>query len=47
MIYDNDIKSVKSDGTVGGPKPQLQEVMGIGLAYGFNNRPKPPAKPAQ
>ena len=48
MIYDNDIKSVKSDGTVGGPKPQIQEVMGIGLAYGFNNKPKPkPAAPAQ
>jgi len=46
MIYDNDIKSVKSDGTVGGPKPQIQEVMGIGLAYGFNNRKRPAAKPA-
>jgi hypothetical protein len=38
MIYDNDIKSIKSDGTQGGPKVQLQEVMGIGLAYAFNNR---------
>lgn len=38
LIYDNDIKSVKSDGTQGGPKVQLQEVMGIGLAYAFNNR---------
>jgi len=33
MIYDNDIKSVKNDGTPGGPKPQIQELMGIGLAY--------------
>jgi len=37
MIYDNDIKSVKSDGTAGGPKPQIKEVMGIGLAYKFDN----------
>ncbi len=35
MIYDNDIKSVNSDGTSGGPKPQIQELMGIGLAYKF------------
>jgi hypothetical protein len=47
MIYDNDIKSVNDDGTQGGPKLQLQEVMGIGLAYTFNNRKKPkPATPA-
>jgi hypothetical protein len=47
MIYDNDIKSVKEDGTAGGPKPQIQEVLGIGLSYGFNNRKKPAApKPA-
>ncbi|HVM88848.1 MAG TPA: DUF3078 domain-containing protein [Puia sp.] len=32
MIYDNDIKSVNSDGTSGGPKPQLQELFGLGLA---------------
>ncbi|MDO6433824.1 DUF3078 domain-containing protein [Flavitalea sp. BT771] len=38
LIYDNDIKSVNKDGTQGGPKVQLQEVMGIGLAYAFNNR---------
>jgi hypothetical protein len=38
MIYDNDIKSVKSDGTFDGPKVQLQEVMGIGFSYAFNNR---------
>jgi len=44
LIYDNDIKSIKEDGTQGGPKVQLQEVMGIGLAYAFNNRKA--AKPA-
>ncbi|HEX3934329.1 MAG TPA: hypothetical protein VHW43_06590, partial [Puia sp.] len=38
MIYDNDIKSVKNDGTAGGPALQLSEVMGIGLAYKFDNR---------
>ncbi|MBS1916178.1 MAG: DUF3078 domain-containing protein [Bacteroidetes bacterium] len=35
MIYDNDIKTVKDDGTPGGPKPQIQELIGIGLAYKF------------
>ena len=35
VIYDDDIKSVKDDGTVGGPKPQIQEVLGIGLALKF------------
>ena len=33
LIYDNDIKSVNSDGTPGGPKPQIQELFGIGLAF--------------
>jgi Protein of unknown function (DUF3078) len=46
VIYDNDIKSVRTDGTAGGPKPQIQEVMGIGLAYKFDNRPKVRPKPA-
>src|SRR5258708_32599317 len=48
MIYDNDIKSTKSDGTAGGPKVQIQEVMGIGLAYKFDNKKRlpPPPKPA-
>lgn len=45
MIYDNDIKSVKGDGTPGGPKPQIKEVMGIGLAYKFNNIKREPTKP--
>ena len=35
VIYDNDIKSVKNDGTPSGPKPQIQELMGIGMAYKF------------
>lgn len=38
IIYDNDIKSVKSNGTSGGPALQLSEVMGIGLAYKFDNK---------
>lgn len=46
MIYDNDIKSIKSDGTQGGPKVQLQEVMGIGLSYAFNNRKTTKPAPA-
>jgi hypothetical protein len=35
LIYDNDIKSVNSDGTSGGPKTQIQEIFGLGLAYKF------------
>ena len=35
MIYDNDIKTVKSDGSIGGPTLQLKELMGIGLAVKF------------
>jgi hypothetical protein len=31
LIYDNDVSTIKSDGTVGGAKPQLQELLGIGL----------------
>lgn len=38
LIYDNDVKSVKSDGSVGGPALQLQEIIGIGLAYQFRNK---------
>jgi hypothetical protein len=38
MIYDNDIKSVKSNGTAGGPALQLSEVMGIGMSYKFDNK---------
>ncbi|WP_431213228.1 DUF3078 domain-containing protein [Puia sp. P3] len=47
LIYDNDIKSVHSDGSVGGPALQLQEIMGIGLAYQFDNKKRLPPKPAQ
>ncbi|PWT76452.1 MAG: hypothetical protein C5B59_06415 [Bacteroidetes bacterium] len=35
LIYDNDIKTVKSDGTSGGAALQLQEVLGIGLSLKF------------
>lgn len=35
MIYDNDIKTIKSDGTPGGPTIQLKELMGIGLSCKF------------
>lgn len=49
LIYDDNIKSVKSDGTAGGPALQLQEVLGIGLAYKFakktREQPKPPPAP--
>ncbi len=37
MIYDDDVKSVDKDGNERGPKPQLKELMGIGLAYRFKN----------
>lgn len=40
MIYDNDVKSVKTNGTSGGPALQLKEVLGIGLAYELNNKKK-------
>lgn len=35
MIYDNDIKTVKGDGSIGGASLQLKELMGIGLAVKF------------
>jgi len=35
MIYDNDVKTVKSDGTAGGAAMQLKEIFGIGLAVKF------------
>ncbi|PVD53438.1 hypothetical protein DC498_05720 [Terrimonas sp.] len=38
IIYDDDVKTVDKDGvTPRGPKPQLKEMMGIGLAYRFKN----------
>lgn len=48
LIYDDNIKSVKSNGTAGGPALQLQEVLGIGVAYKFakkTRKPTPPAAP--
>ncbi|MEJ0083547.1 MAG: hypothetical protein WDM78_21940 [Puia sp.] len=31
LIYDNDVSTINPDGTTGGAKPQLQELLGIGL----------------
>ncbi len=47
LIYDDAIKSVKSDGTAGGAALQLQEVLGVGLAYKFAKKTRTPPKPAQ
>ncbi len=33
MIYDNDVKTVKSDGTAGGAAAQIQELLGIGVSF--------------
>jgi hypothetical protein len=33
LIYDNDVSTVKSDGTIAGPSPQIQELLGIGLLF--------------
>lgn len=35
LIYDNDVPSVKSDGTAGGAKPQIKELVGVGFVYKF------------
>jgi hypothetical protein len=32
LIYDNDVSTVKTDGSTGGPSPQIQELLGIGLS---------------
>src|SRR5579859_827603 len=45
LIYDDRIKSVKSDGTPGGPALQLQEVIGIGVAYKFAKKARKPTPP--
>jgi len=45
LIYDDRIKSVKADGSYGGPALQLQEVMGIGLAYKFAKKVRKPIPP--
>lgn len=42
LIYDDRIKSVKSDGSPGGPALQLQEVIGVGLAYKFAKKARKP-----
>jgi Protein of unknown function (DUF3078) len=47
LIYDDAIKSVKADGTAGGAALQLQEVLGVGLAYKFAKKTRTPPKPAQ
>jgi hypothetical protein len=33
LIYDNDVKTVKPDGTPGGPAAQIQELLGIGVSF--------------
>lgn len=35
LKYDDDVKNVKKDGTIEGPKVQFKEVLGIGVAYNF------------
>jgi hypothetical protein len=45
LIYDDRIKSVKPDGSSGGPALQLQEVLGIGFAYKFAKKKREPPKP--
>jgi hypothetical protein len=45
MIYDDRIKSVKADGSYGGPALQLQETMGIGFAYKFAKKVRKPVPP--
>jgi Protein of unknown function (DUF3078). len=35
LKYDDDVKSVKEDGTFGGPKIQFKEILGVGLTYNF------------
>lgn len=35
MIYDNDVPTVRKDGTAGGPKPQIKELMGVGFVVKF------------
>jgi Protein of unknown function (DUF3078) len=45
LIYDDRIKSVKPDGSSGGPALQLQEILGIGLAYKFAKKARKPMLP--
>jgi hypothetical protein len=50
LIYDDRIHSVNADGTFGGPRVQLQEVLGVGVAYKFAKKKReekaPPTVPA-
>ena len=32
LIYDNDVSTVKDNGTIGGASPQIQELLGIGVS---------------
>jgi hypothetical protein len=45
LIYDDRIRSVKADGSSGGPALQLQEVLGIGVAYKFAKKARKPIAP--
>jgi hypothetical protein len=45
LIYDDNIKSVKDNGTPGGPALQLQETIGIGVAYKFAKKARKPIPP--
>ena len=45
LIYDDRIKSVKSDGSSGGAALQFQEILGIGLAYKFAKKARQPMLP--
>jgi hypothetical protein len=45
LIFDDAIKSVKSNGTAGGAALQVQEVLGIGLAYKFAKKARKPIPP--
>jgi len=38
MIYDNDIASIDKNGNARGPRTQLKQMLGIGLAYSISNR---------
>lgn len=35
LKYDDDVKSVNDDGSLGGPKVQFKEILGVGLTYNF------------
>lgn len=35
MIYDNDVPTVKDDGTAGGARPQIKQVLGVGFLVKF------------